>query len=140
MTGDEPAPGGVSGVREWCERASGHELTPAAEAEGLTLTVVGSSHVVRSDPVFLRRILQTLVTNAIRYTETGRILIQGPEGSDTVSEIAGLKSAPVRKRRLRSMGWNGPQPVPTPGNGRKFRTPEARPCSRAGGRVGNSGL
>ncbi len=51
------------------------ELTPAAEAEGLRLAVVGSGHVVRSDPVFLRRILQNLVTNAIRYTATGRILV-----------------------------------------------------------------
>ncbi len=64
------------------------ELTPAAEAEGLTLTVVGSSHVVRSDPVFLRRILQNLVTNAIRYTETGRILVGARlEGDETRIEV-----------------------------------------------------
>lgn len=51
------------------------ELTPAAEAKGLRLTVLDSTQVVRSDPVFLRRILQNLVTNAIRYTDAGRILV-----------------------------------------------------------------
>ena len=51
------------------------ELTPVAEAKGLRLDIVDSSHVVRSDPVFLRRILQNLMTNAIRYTPRGRILM-----------------------------------------------------------------
>lgn len=53
----------------------GSELAPAAEAKGLDLRVQASSHIVASDPVFLRRILQNLVTNAIRYTETGRIVV-----------------------------------------------------------------
>ncbi len=64
------------------------ELTPAAEAKGLTLRVLDSSHVVRSDPVFLRRILQNLVTNAIRYTERGRILVGARRhGAETRIEV-----------------------------------------------------
>lgn len=51
------------------------ELTPAAEAKGLDLRIVDSTRTVRSDPVFLRRILQNLVTNAIRYTDAGRVLV-----------------------------------------------------------------
>lgn len=51
------------------------ELTPAAEAKGLGLTILDSSQIVKSDPVFLRRILQNLVSNAVRYTESGRILV-----------------------------------------------------------------
>ncbi|SHJ26591.1 His Kinase A (phospho-acceptor) domain-containing protein [Palleronia salina] len=51
------------------------ELTPMAEAEGLSLHIRDTDHIVRSDPVFLRRILQNLVTNAIRYTDTGRVVV-----------------------------------------------------------------
>ena len=64
------------------------ELTPLADAKGLTLRMVDSSHVVRSDPVFLRRILQNLVTNAIRYTDTGKVLVGvRRSGSDTRIEV-----------------------------------------------------
>ena len=50
-------------------------FAPAAAASGLSLRVVPSSAVVMSDPSFLRRILQNLVSNAIRYTETGGVLV-----------------------------------------------------------------
>ena len=50
-------------------------FAPAAAARGLSLRVVPSSAVVMSDPSFLRRILQNLVSNAIRYTERGGVLI-----------------------------------------------------------------
>ena len=62
------------------------EMTHAAEAKGLDLRILPSSHVVNSDPVYLRRILQNLVTNAIRYTETGRILV-GARRSDASTRI-----------------------------------------------------
>lgn len=51
------------------------ELTPMAEAKGLKLTVVNSSFSVFSDANYLRRILQNLVTNAIKYTVRGRIVV-----------------------------------------------------------------
>ncbi|MEM8572115.1 MAG: PAS-domain containing protein [Pseudomonadota bacterium] len=51
------------------------ELAPEAEKKGLLLRVMPSSVSVVSDPVFLRRIIQNLMTNAIRYTESGRILV-----------------------------------------------------------------
>ncbi|SPJ24018.1 hybrid sensor histidine kinase/response regulator [Palleronia abyssalis] len=51
------------------------ELGPAADAKGLRLKILDSTHIVRSDPVFLRRILQNLVSNAIRYTSAGRVLV-----------------------------------------------------------------
>lgn len=46
-----------------------------AEKKGLDLHVVPSSAIVSSDPVLLGQILDNLVSNAIRYTETGRVLI-----------------------------------------------------------------
>lgn len=51
------------------------EYAPMAEAKGLELVFVRTSAVVDSDPVFLRRIAQNLVSNAIKYTETGRVLV-----------------------------------------------------------------
>lgn len=46
-----------------------------AQAEGLTLRIHSSRAVVRSDEALLRRILQNFVSNAIRYTRKGRIVV-----------------------------------------------------------------
>lgn len=51
------------------------EYAPMAEQKGLALTFVPTSVVVDSDPTFLRRIVQNLISNAIKYTETGRVLV-----------------------------------------------------------------
>jgi signal transduction histidine kinase len=48
---------------------------PIAARKGLRLRVVRCSASVRSDPVLLERMLKNLVTNAIRYTERGKILV-----------------------------------------------------------------
>jgi signal transduction histidine kinase len=50
------------------------ELGPEAAAKGLELRIVQTGALVRSDPILLRRILQNLLTNALRYTERGRVL------------------------------------------------------------------
>jgi PAS domain S-box-containing protein len=46
-----------------------------ARDRGLTLRLVGSSAVVRSDILLLRRIIQNILSNAIRYTRKGRVLL-----------------------------------------------------------------
>ncbi|MCC6947318.1 MAG: PAS-domain containing protein [Bradyrhizobiaceae bacterium] len=51
------------------------EFAPLAAAKGLELTFVPSSITVRSDRRLLRRLLQNLVSNAIKYTPRGRVLI-----------------------------------------------------------------
>lgn len=51
------------------------EFEPQAAARGLKLDFVATSLVVDSDPTFLRRIAQNLVSNAIKYTESGRVLV-----------------------------------------------------------------
>jgi two-component system, sensor histidine kinase len=51
------------------------EFAPVAAAKGLRLTIVPTSAVVLSDATYLRRILQNLIGNAIRYTEAGRVLV-----------------------------------------------------------------
>jgi CheY-like chemotaxis protein len=47
----------------------------AARENGLSLRVVGSSIWVRSDFILLERIVSNLVSNAIRYTTTGRVVV-----------------------------------------------------------------
>ncbi len=51
------------------------EFEPLCAAEGLQFTVVPSRAVVKSDPALLERILRNLLSNAVRYTKTGRILL-----------------------------------------------------------------
>ena len=53
----------------------GVEYAPLAEAKGLKLSFAPTSVVVESDPVFLRRIAQNLVSNAIKYTDRGGVLV-----------------------------------------------------------------
>jgi len=51
------------------------DLRPTAEAKGLRLqTAIADAHVW-SDRTMLRRILQNLISNAIRYTDQGGVLI-----------------------------------------------------------------
>jgi signal transduction histidine kinase len=47
----------------------------AAARKGLELRVTASTAVVETDPVLLYRILSNLVSNAVRYTERGAILV-----------------------------------------------------------------
>ncbi len=51
------------------------ELTPMALAKGLDLQIIDSSLSVISDPGYLRRILQNLIANAVKYTTTGRVIV-----------------------------------------------------------------
>lgn len=51
------------------------EFAPMAALKGLDLRVVPTTGSVASDPGFLRRILQNLIANAIRYTTSGRVLV-----------------------------------------------------------------
>ena len=48
---------------------------PAAFEKGLALRFRGGRHVVHADPLLVERILRNLVSNAIRYTSDGTVLV-----------------------------------------------------------------
>ncbi len=55
--------------------ALAREFGILAQAKGLELRCVHTAAVVRSDEALLRRILQNFLSNAVRYTRSGRVLL-----------------------------------------------------------------
>lgn len=50
-------------------------FSPPAEEKGLQLRVAPCGAIIKSDAVILERIVSNLVSNAIRYTKSGKILV-----------------------------------------------------------------
>ncbi|MEM6972969.1 MAG: PAS-domain containing protein [Pseudomonadota bacterium] len=65
------------------------DFDEVARRKGIELRVVPSSAVVVSDPALLRRVLQNLVSNAIRYTARGRVLLGVRRCGDVVRVVVG---------------------------------------------------
>jgi len=70
--------------QEVAERLS-TEIADQAAGHGLEFRMVATSALVRSDPVLLERILRNLLVNALRYTQTGRILLGCRRRGDRLS-------------------------------------------------------
>ncbi len=51
------------------------EFAPLAASRGLKLKIRRSDAIIRSDRLMMRRILQNLLTNALRYTRKGGVLL-----------------------------------------------------------------
>lgn len=51
------------------------DFTPIAREKNLKLRILPSRLTVRSDPTLLRRLVQNLVSNAIKYTPSGKVLV-----------------------------------------------------------------
>ncbi|WP_158806693.1 ATP-binding protein [Beijerinckia sp. L45] len=60
------------------------EFEPSAAAKGLALRFIRSSIPVESDSRLLRRLLQNLVSNAIKYTVEGRVIVGVRRGAKSV--------------------------------------------------------
>ena len=64
------------------------DFAPVARAADLKLTVMPTSLSVRSDPNLLRRLVQNLVSNAIKYTPKGKVLVGvRREGDNAVIQV-----------------------------------------------------
>ncbi|MEL7211090.1 MAG: PAS-domain containing protein [Pseudomonadota bacterium] len=64
-----------------------NEMMPIAEDKGLDLTVASSEATIVSDPMFLRRVLQNLISNAIKYTDEGAVRVSLRDGPDNAVTI-----------------------------------------------------
>jgi PAS domain S-box-containing protein len=53
----------------------GEEFAPQAAEKRLDLIIVDTNIEMNTDPMLLERILRNLISNAIRYTERGRVLV-----------------------------------------------------------------
>ncbi|EJN05392.1 PAS-domain containing protein [Phyllobacterium sp. YR531] len=53
----------------------GRDFSPVAHEKGLELRIVATSAIVTTDRNLLRRLIQNLVSNAIKYSRSGRILV-----------------------------------------------------------------
>ena len=60
------------------------DFAPIAREKRLKLVVMPTALKVRSDPNLLRRLVQNLVSNAIKYTPTGKVLVGARRRGDTV--------------------------------------------------------
>ena len=60
------------------------EFAPLAAKRGLSLKIEPSSAAVISDPLMLRRILQNLLANALRYTHRGEVLMGCRQKGDEI--------------------------------------------------------
>lgn len=85
-----------------CFAALEATFRPLAERKGLRLRVRPGTVAVRSDPVMLQRILQNLLSNAIRYTRRGGVLLgTRRHGGDCVIVVADTGiGIPERDREL----------------------------------------
>jgi PAS domain S-box-containing protein len=69
------------------------QYAPLAHARNLRLSIVGCREVVRSDRVLLRRIIQNYLSNALRYTERGGVVV-GCRRRDGELEVAVYDTGP----------------------------------------------
>jgi signal transduction histidine kinase len=79
------------------------QYRPVAQAKGLQLRVHARPGTVVSDPILLRRVVGNLVSNAVKYTHSGGVLLAARgRGAARRIEVwdTGLGIAPVHQREI----------------------------------------
>ncbi|HIV70968.1 MAG TPA: hybrid sensor histidine kinase/response regulator [Candidatus Aquabacterium excrementipullorum] len=79
------------------------QVRPGARAKGLTVRNVPTSLWVHADPAVIERILGNLLSNAVRYTEDGRILVgvrRRPGGCSLIVADTGVGLASHDQSRI----------------------------------------
>lgn len=83
------------------------QFEPVAFEKGLMLSFRGDQHVAHADAVLLERVLRNLVSNAIRYTDDGGVLVscrlrRRPEGERLLLQVwdSGAGIAPDNLPRI----------------------------------------
>lgn len=80
------------------------DFAPMAERKGIELKIVATSAWVRTDRNLFRRLLQNLISNAIKYTKAGRVLVGvRRSGTDRVSVVVqdtGIGISPQKARTV----------------------------------------
>ncbi|MGH6678422.1 MAG: ATP-binding response regulator, partial [Bradyrhizobium sp.] len=64
-----------------------HEEMPDATRKGIALHLLPCSLFVHSDPILLERVLRNLLSNAVRYTDKGRVVVGCRRGNRLSIEI-----------------------------------------------------
>lgn len=60
------------------------EFQPAAGLKGLSLEMIGEDLIAQTDPVLFGRVLRNLVSNAIKFTSTGKITLSFVRDADDI--------------------------------------------------------
>jgi CheY-like chemotaxis protein/anti-sigma regulatory factor (Ser/Thr protein kinase) len=94
------------------------EFASVARAAGLTLKFVPSSAWVRSDPHLLETVLRNLISNAVRYTQRGRLLVGCRRRRDGLLIAIGDTGIGIEAEHLEAI-FNAYYQVPA---GRRART------------------
>ena len=87
-------------MRELFARLRLH-FEPIAFEKGLVLSFRGEQHVAQADPVLLERVLRNLVSNAIRYTDDGGVIVSARlRGAEAGADGDGGQGAEAGARLL----------------------------------------
>jgi signal transduction histidine kinase/CheY-like chemotaxis protein len=64
-----------------------HDEMPEIDRKGIELRLIPCSLAVQTDPVLLERVLRNLISNAVRYTDKGRVVVGCRRGSRLSVEV-----------------------------------------------------
>ena len=98
-------------LRELFARLRLH-FEPIAFEKGLMLGFRGDQHIAHADPVLLERVLRNLVSNAIRYTDDGAVLVTCRLRGAAAAEGAGEMGAPASGAHLLVQVWDSGVGIP----------------------------